>query len=249
MAHGRFRCAYPCSQASRSATFLTGARPDSRSAATALPIGVLISGQGTNLRAILSRCDSGQLDAAVRVVISNRAAAPGLEYSRSRGIPTFVIARADYASRAAQQRAMQERLKAHGVDLVVLAGFDQILGREFVAEPSYRIVNLHPSLLPAFGGGMHAVRDALAHGVKVTGCTVHFVVPDDFEADCGPIILQRAVEVLDDDTEETLAARVHDVEHEILPEAIQLCAEGRLTVEGRRVRIAAKSYAITTGGN
>lgn len=133
---------------------------------------------------------------------------------------------------------MRQRLVQNGVELVVLAGFDQILGDEFVKEPSYRIVNLHPSLLPAFSGGMHAVRDALACGVKVTGCTVHFVLADDPKTDGGPIILQEPVGVLDDDTEASLLARMHEVEHRILPAAIQLYAEGRLTVEGRRVSIA-----------
>ena len=133
---------------------------------------------------------------------------------------------------------MKERLIKNEVELVVLAGFDQILGDDFIEEPSYRIVNLHPSLLPAFSGGMHAVRDALACGVKVTGCTVHFVLADDPKTDGGPIILQEPVAVLDDDTETSLLARVHEAEHRILPAAIQLYAEGRLSVQGRRVRIA-----------
>jgi phosphoribosylglycinamide formyltransferase-1 len=203
-----------------------------------LPIGVLISGQGTNLNAILQQCEAGTLDAAIRVVISNRGRAAGLSYGRIRGIPTFVCAREDYPSREAQQRAMKERLIENGVELVVLAGFDQILGDDFVEEPSYRIVNLHPSLLPAFSGGMHAVGEALACGVKVTGCTVHFVLADDPKTDGGPIILQEPVAVLDDDTETSLLARVHEAEHRILPAAIQLYAEGRLSVQGRRVRIA-----------
>src|SRR5437870_8384895 len=135
-----------------------------------LPIAVLISGQGTNLQSIVERCAAGTLDAEVRLVISNRPDAPGLAYSRERGMPTVVFVRADYGGRAEQQRAMVQALEQAGAELVVLAGFDQILTDEFVHRFSFRMLNLHPSLLPAFGGGMHAVRDALEHGVKVTGC-------------------------------------------------------------------------------
>lgn len=205
-----------------------------------LPIGVLVSGKGTNLNAILCRCEEGALDAQVRVVISNRAEAPGLAYSRRRGVPTFVFARAEFPSREAQQRAMLDCLMELGAEAVVLAGFDQILGPEFVQQFPYRILNLHPSLLPAFAGGMHAVRDALQYGVKVTGCTVHLVT-DSPEPDSGPVILQEAVCVLEDDTEESLLARIHEAEYRLLPQAIQLLAEGRLVVEGRQVRILAKS--------
>lgn len=217
---------------------MSGPRSKPVSAVRPLPIGVLISGQGTNLNAILQQCEAGTLDATVRVVISNRPGAAGLSYGQSRGLPTFVCAREAYPSREGQQRAMKERLIENGVELVILAGFDQVLGAEFVEEPSYRIVNLHPSLLPAFSGGMHAVRDALAYGVKITGCTVHFVLSDDPKTDGGPIILQETVAILDDDTETSLLARVHETEHRILPAAIQLYAEGRLSVQGRRVRIA-----------
>lgn len=202
-----------------------------------LPIGVVISGQGTNLDAILRRCEEGVLDANVRVVISNRPEAPGLAHSRRRGIPTFVCPRAEYPSREAQQRAMKERLIEQGAEVVVLAGFDQILTPEFVREFSCRIINLHPSLLPAFGGGMHAVREALQYGVKVTGCTVHFVSADSSAPDSGPIILQEAVRIAEDDTEDSLLARIHEAEHRLLPQAIQLLAERRLRVEGRRVHI------------
>jgi phosphoribosylglycinamide formyltransferase-1 len=202
-----------------------------------LPIGVLISGQGTNLNAILSRCEDGTLDADVRVVISNRADAPGLAHGSPRGIPTFVHARSEYPSRDTQQRAITDHLLAYGVEIVVLAGYDQILGPPFLRAFDGRIVNLHPSLLPSFGGGMRAVRDALEYGAKVTGCTVHFVATDPSAVDAGPIILQEPVRVLEDDTEETLLTRIHAAEHELLSEAIQLLAEDRLRVEGRRVRI------------
>jgi len=206
---------------------LTGYRPT-----RVLPIGVLISGKGTNLNAILARCENETLDAEVRAVISNRPSAEGLAYAKDRSVPTFLFAQGDYADRRAQQMAMAERLEGHGVELVVLAGFDQILVPQFVARFPGRMINLHPSLLPAFSGGMHAVRDALAAGAKVTGCTVHFVTDD---LDGGPIILQEAVPVAEDDDEESLLARVHEAEHRLLPAAIQLCAEGRLRIEGRKV--------------
>ena len=208
-----------------------------------LPIGVLISGQGTNLRAILQRCEDGQLDAVVRVVISNRSDAAGLQFGRERDIPTFVCTRADYPGRSEQQLAMRDLLLRHEIELVVLAGFDQLLGDEFLAPFRYRIINLHPSLLPAFGGGMHAARDALAYGVKVTGCTVHFVSADIEGADSGPIIVQEAVAVEEEDTETSLLDRIHAAEHRILPAAIQLVAENRLRVEGRRVHVLSKSWS------
>ncbi len=206
-----------------------------------LPIAVLISGQGTNLNAILQACGLGTLDADVRIVISNRTNAPGLRYARDAGIPTAVIQRSDYPSRDAQHQAVVEQLTRAGVELVVLAGFNQILSDELVRRYSARILNVHPSLLPAFGGGMHAIRDALEHGVKVTGVTVHLIVAELPDVDSGPIVLQEAVPVLDDDTEESLLARVHAVEHRLLPAAIQLIAEGRLIVSGRRTRIVARA--------
>jgi phosphoribosylglycinamide formyltransferase 1 len=203
----------------------------------AVPIAVLISGAGTNLRAILEQVDDGRLDARVQVVVTNRASAAGLEFARTRGIPCFVFPRQQFADRDARDTAIADCLIEHGVDLVVLAGYDQILGDAFVQRFSWRIMNLHPSLLPAFGGGMHAVRDAFEYGAKVTGCTIHFVADDFPTADSGPVILQQAVPILEDDTEETLLERVHMAEHQIFPAAIQLYAEGRLQREGRRIRI------------
>lgn len=201
-----------------------------------LPLGVLISGAGTNLDNLLRRCAEGSLKAEVRVVISNWPEAPGCAFSRSRGVPTLVIARGDYPSREAQHRAIAEALTDHGVDLVVLAGFDQILSDDLVRRFSFRILNLHPSLLPVFAG-MHAVRDALDWGVKVTGCSVHFVGSEFPAVDSGPIIAQEAVSVQEDDTEEGLLARIHEAEYRLLPAVIQLYAEGRLRIEGRRVRV------------
>jgi phosphoribosylglycinamide formyltransferase-1 len=198
-----------------------------------LPIGVLISGKGTNLHAILRSCENGTLDAEARVVISNRHA-EGLASGRERNIPTYAFPKSDFADRREQQLAMADCLEQLGVELVVLAGFDQILVPEFVARFPGRMINLHPSLLPAFSGGMYAVRDALAAGVKITGCTVHLVTDD---LDGGPIILQEAVPVEEDDDERSLLARIHVAEHRILPAAIQLFAEGRLRREGKRVKV------------
>jgi len=202
-----------------------------------VPIGVLISGAGTNLQAILQQIEQAALDATVQVVVTNRASAKGLEFARARGIPCTVIPRQDYADRDARDAAIAECLEAHGVDLVILAGYDQLLGDAFVRRFSWHIMNLHPSLLPAFGGGMYAIRDALEYGAKVTGCTIHYVAEEYPTADTGPVILQQAVPILEDDTEETLLERVHAAEHQIFPAAIQLYAEGRLQRDGRCVRV------------
>jgi len=206
-----------------------------------LPIGVLISGKGTNLDAILRRCADGSVDAEVRAVVSNRSNAEGLALGRRAAIPTYVFARSEYADREAQQAAMADCLDSQGVELVALAGFDQILVPSFVARFPLRMINLHPSLLPAFAGGMHAVRDALEAGVKVTGCTVHLVTDD---LDGGPIITQEAVPIAEDDDEESLLARVHDAEHRIMPAAIQLFAERRLRIDGRKVRILSHTESL-----
>lgn len=195
-------------------------------------IGVLVSGRGSNLQAILDAVAGGELPVEVALVISNRPQAYALQRAASRGVPVVVLARRQFASRREQQMAMVAALQEAGVDLVVLAGFDQILHPNFVRAFSQRIINIHPSLLPAFGGGLHAQADALAYGVKVSGCTVHLVTD---EVDGGPIILQAAVPVLDDDSPETLAARILVQEHRLLPRAIGLFARGRLRSEGRRV--------------
>lgn len=204
-----------------------------------LRLGVLVSGGGTNLQAIIDRSEAGLLSAEVVVVISDRPEAYALERARRHGIPTVVVRRKDFASDEEFDEAIMAHLRAYEVDLVVLAGYLKILTPRFVEAYRNRIINIHPALLPSpFGGkGMygHRVHEAvLAHGCKVSGCTVHFV---DEGIDAGPIILQRTVPVLEDDTPETLAARVLQQEHQALPEAIQLFAEGRLVVEGRRVRI------------
>lgn len=202
-----------------------------------LRLGILISGRGSNMLAIADAIQRGDLDSQIALVVSNNPDAAGLETARRRGLPTAVINRRDGRSREARHDEMASRLDAAGIGLVVLAGFDEILSAQFVERFGGRMMNVHPSLLPAFGGGMHAQRDALEHGVKVSGCTVHFVTRELQRADEGPIILQRTVPVHDDDTEETLADRILIQEHLALPEAIGLFAAGRLRIEGRRVRL------------
>lgn len=201
-------------------------------------VGVLVSGRGSNLAALLD--DAARTDApyAIAAVIGNRAA-PALERASAAGVWTSVVERAAHDSRSEQQREMLRLLTVHGVDLVVTAGFDQILGPDFLAAYPERILNVHPSLLPAFAGTLHAQAEALAHGVKISGCTVHFVTP---EVDGGPIVAQAAVPVYDDDTVDTLSARILEQEHWLLPQAVRWVAEGRVRVEGRRaIRASAAS--------
>ncbi len=196
-------------------------------------LGVLCSGRGTNLQSILAAVDSGQIPAPVGVVLTDKPDAKALERAEKAGIPHFCVDRKQYAGKQAFEEALVEKLRAHGVTLVILAGFMRILSPYFVHEFPGRILNIHPSLLPSFGGA-HAHRDVLAYGVKVSGCTIHFV---DEGMDSGPIILQTAVPVLDDDDEDTLAARVLEQEHKLYPRAIELFLNGKLNIEGRKVRI------------
>jgi phosphoribosylglycinamide formyltransferase-1 len=194
-------------------------------------LGVLISGRGSNLQSIIDAIAAGRLDASIAIVISNRAGAPGLERARAAGIETMVCDHRGYAGRADYDRTLVTALRAHDVALVCLAGFMRLLGPEFVAAFPNAVLNVHPSLLPAFPG-VDAQTQAWVHGVKVSGATVHFVTP---ELDAGPIVLQRAVDVRDEDTAETLAARILAVEHEIYPAAIAHVLDGRWRLEGRRV--------------
>ncbi len=196
-------------------------------------IGVLISGAGTNLQAILDACREGRIPGQVAVVISDRADAFGLERARRAGVEAVHIDPAAYPTRTAFDEALVERLQAHAVDLVCLAGYMRLVRRPMLTAFPNRILNIHPSLLPAFPG-LDAQRQALEYGVKVAGCTVHFVTAG---VDEGPIVLQAAVPVLEGDTVEDLRARIQAEEHRIYPEAVRLFAEGRLAVEGRRVRI------------
>ncbi|MGA3028865.1 MAG: phosphoribosylglycinamide formyltransferase [Bryobacteraceae bacterium] len=193
-------------------------------------LGILISGRGSNFEAIAFNITAGRLDARIAVVISNRADARGLEKARARGIPAVCIP-SKGVPREEYDRQLVAELKAREVDLVCLAGYMRLLSPVFIREFPLRVLNIHPSLLPSFPG-LDAQEQALEHGVKVSGCTVHFV---DEDLDAGPIVLQAAVGVLDGDTAETLAARILREEHRIYSEAIALVASGRFRVEGRRV--------------
>jgi len=193
-------------------------------------LGILLSGRGSNFEAIAGNTAAGKIDAAIAVVISNNPQAGGLDKARARGLETLVIP-SKGMEREAYDRLVAAELKRREVDLVCLAGFMRLLSAYFVREFPCRILNIHPSLLPAFPG-LEAQRQALEHGARITGCTVHFV--DEF-LDHGPIVVQAAVEVRDDDTEETLAARILTQEHRIYTEAINLVLSGRFRMEGRRV--------------
>jgi len=199
-----------------------------------LRLGVLASGGGTNLQAIIDRSQDGSLSAEIAVVITNNPGAGALERAAKAGIKTLCINHRDYPTREAFDRAMIAALQEHGVELVVLAGFMRIITQTFIAAFPDRVINIHPALLPAFPG-LHVQQQALDYGARFSGCTVHFV---DGGVDTGPILIQAVVPVLPDDDAETLAARILEQEHRIYPRAIQLIAEGRVQVDGRRVRIA-----------
>ena len=196
-------------------------------------LGVLCSGRGTNLQSILTAVESGQIPASIGVVLTDKPEAKALERAEQAGIPHAFIDRRAYETRRDFEEQLVAKLRQHDVSLVILAGFMRILSPYFVQQYPGRILNVHPALLPAFPGA-HAHRDVLAYGVKVSGCTIHFV---DEGTDSGPIILQAAVPVLPEDTEETLAERVLDEEHRLYPRAIALCVKGQLRVEGRHVHI------------
>ena len=198
-----------------------------------LALGVLLSGSGTNLQALIDAIAARELDARIAVVVSNQPAAGGLARARTHGIPTVVVPHGDFPSRAAFDARLVEVLHAHGVELVVLAGFMRLVTPVLLAAFPARVLNIHPALLPAFPG-LHAERQALAHGARVTGVTVHFV---DEHADHGPIILQVAVPILADDDEERLHLRVQRQEHRAYAQAIQWIAEGRVRIDGRRVLV------------
>lgn len=194
---------------------------------------MLASGSGTNLEAIAQAIEDGEVPARIALVLSDNPDAFALERAQRRGIPTRVVRLSDYPDRAAFDHAILEALREAGVDLVVLAGYMKLVGREIIEAYRGRVMNIHPALLPSFPGE-HGVRDALEHGVRVTGVTVHFV---DEGLDTGPIIVQEAVPVEEDDDEEMLHNRVHIAEYRAYPLAIRLFAEGRLAIEGRRVRV------------
>lgn len=194
-------------------------------------LAVLCSGRGSDLQSIIDAIQSGELPAKISVVITDKPGVQALERAERAGIKNICVDRKEFETRTEFEKEILKHLD--GIDLVILAGFMRILSPEFVKKFSGRLMNIHPSLLPAFPGA-HAHRDVLAYGVKVSGCTVHFV---DEGTDSGPVILQAAVEVKDDDTEETLAARVLETEHIIYPKAIKLFVEGKLKIEGRKVKI------------
>ena len=193
-------------------------------------LAILLSGRGSNFEAIADRIVKGFLEAEIAVVISNRPEAPGLAVARERGIHALVIP-SKGLDREAYDRSLLEELRKHNVDLVCLAGYMRLLSAGFVREFAHRILNIHPSLLPAFPG-LDAQHQALEYGVKLSGCTVHFV---DEYLDAGPVLLQAAVPVYDDDTEESLSARILKEEHRIYPEAIRIVLRGDYRIEGRRV--------------
>ncbi len=204
-------------------------------------LGVLISGTGTNLQAIIDAILRGDLKAEIRLVISNRADAPGLERARRHGIETAVIEHGNFASREDFDSALLAALRDRSVELVALAGFMRLLSPVMLDAFPGRIMNIHNSLLPSFPG-IHGPKDAIEYGVKLAGCTVFFVTPG---VDVGPVIVQAAVPVLPGDDEQRLAGRILQQEHRIFPHAIALFQQGRLEIEGRRVIIKGDSVKPT----
>lgn len=196
-------------------------------------IGVLISGSGTNLQAIIDACADGSLEAEVAVVISNHEEAYGLERARKAHIPAVWVDRTAYTTMAEYNLVIRDALREHECDIVAMAGYMRLLGKEVLDEFPDRVLNIHPALLPSFAGA-NGVRDAWDYGVKVTGVTVHFA---NERFDEGAIIAQEAVAIDPEDTIETLEARIHEAEHRLYPYALQLMATGRVRIEGRRTRI------------
>jgi phosphoribosylglycinamide formyltransferase-1 len=199
----------------------------------ALKVGVLISGRGSNLQALLDAAAESSFPAKIVAVVSNKADAGGLERATRAGVPAFAIPHRDYPNRESFDRVVDATLREHGVEFVCLAGFMRLLSDWFIGRWTDRIVNIHPSLLPAFKG-LHPQAQALAAGVRLSGCTVHIVRP---ELDSGPIIVQAAVPVMPGDTPQTLEARILQAEHRCYPLALRLIAEKRVHIEGDVVRI------------
>jgi phosphoribosylglycinamide formyltransferase-1 len=201
-----------------------------------IKLGVLISGSGSNLQAIIDAIAAGTLDARIVTVVSNKADAYGLERAKRAGIRAVHLDPLSIGSlndASAYNKALLEELQSQDADYVVMAGYMKLLGTEVLDAYPMRVLNLHPALLPSFPGA-HGIDDALAYGVKVTGITVHFA---DEVFDRGPIIAQTAVPIREDDTAETLATRIHEAEHELYPRVLQWIAQDRLTVQGRRVSV------------
>ncbi|HEY7926706.1 MAG TPA: phosphoribosylglycinamide formyltransferase [Candidatus Dormibacteraeota bacterium] len=201
-------------------------------------VGVLVSGAGSNLTALLDACDPPGIPAEVVLVLSNRRHCIALDIARNRGVDTISLPVADFANdTTARDRAIVDALRAAGVGLVVCAGYNRVLSDEVLRAFPNAMLNIHPSLLPAFGGGMNAVEQALAAGVKITGCTVHLLAAGAIDA--GPIVLQAAVDVEEGDDVDTLHTRIHQQEWRLLPHAVELWATGRLEREGNGIRILA----------
>jgi phosphoribosylglycinamide formyltransferase-1 len=206
-----------------------------------IKVGVLASGRGSDFQSLVDAHARGQLDVNIAVLVCNVPNAPVLTRAKEAGVPAVVVDHRRFGTnREAFEREVVGILRENETELVVLAGFMRLVSPYFINQFPLRILNIHPSLLPAFPGA-HPHRDALAAGVKVSGCTIHFV---DSSVDGGPVILQKAVPVHDDDTEESLAARILEQEHIFLPIAVRLFAEGRLKVNGRRVRIDARGISL-----
>jgi phosphoribosylglycinamide formyltransferase-1 len=201
---------------------------------SAAPVAVLVSGSGTNLQSLLDAAALPGYPARIAVVVSNVPGVRALERAALAGVPTRVLPHLGYPDRAAYDRALVEAIAPFGCSIACLAGFMRLLGPTFLRAFPGGVLNVHPALLPSFPG-LHANRQALEHGVKVTGCTVHLV---DEGTDTGPIVAQAAVPVLDGDTEESLQKRIQEQEHRLFPLALGLLASGRLRVEGRRVQVA-----------
>ncbi|MFN3976611.1 MAG: phosphoribosylglycinamide formyltransferase [Aquificaceae bacterium] len=201
-------------------------------------LGVLVSGRGSNLQAIIDSIEKGKLKSTISLVISDKEGVQAIDRCIKHGIPYRVIKRKDFQSKESFEVAMVEALKEAGVELVVLAGFMRVLSATFLDNFPMKVINIHPSLIPAFQG-LRAQKQALDYGAKITGCTVHFVTP---EIDNGPIIVQACVPVLPHDTEESLSHRILSFEHRILPQAIKWIVEGRVKVEGRRVVVEGAQY-------
>ena len=203
-----------------------------------LRIGVLVSGRGTNLQAIIDAIKAGKLSAEIALVISDNNRAKALERCRRAGIKSTVIERKSFPSKKEFERALAGALKEEGAQLVVLAGFMRILGPEFLSAFPQKVINIHPSLIPAFQG-LEAQKQAVEFGAKVSGCTVHIV---DESVDAGPVIIQAVVPVKPEDTPETLSERILTYEHRILPQTIQWFSEGRVQVKGREVIVKGAEY-------
>lgn len=207
-------------------------------------LGVLVSGNGSNLQAIIDRIEAGKLNAKIAVVISDKSDAFGLVRAKKYGIPAVTVDDKEFADAGEFNQAILGHLKEFEVDWVILAGYMRLVGAAILSAYPMRVVNLHPALLPAFPGA-HAIKDALDYGVRVTGVTVHFA---DGSYDTGPIILQDFVPVHQNDTESELRRRVQKTEHELLPRAIYLLVEGRIRVEGRKIKVLGRQKSLTAKG-